>query len=151
MIRFFGRGSGFSDEHNGAFFYEGRSLILLDCPMITFFSLKKTVCAENPEFSDIIIVITHTHSDHIGGLGLIIHYAKYVWQVPVTVIAPSEEVSQDLEYLLSRIEGCEANAYKVITAADYIKSYSGKPCWLKAVIPTEHTPQDTGRWSRGPW
>ena len=33
MLKFFGRGAGFSDEHNGAYFTQGDKLILLDCPL----------------------------------------------------------------------------------------------------------------------
>ena len=40
MLRFFGRGSGFSDEHNGAYFTVGSQLILVDCPLVTFKRLK---------------------------------------------------------------------------------------------------------------
>ena len=40
MLRFFGRGSGFSDDHNGAYFTVGRSLVLVDCPLVTFRRLK---------------------------------------------------------------------------------------------------------------
>ena len=41
MLKFFGRGAGFADEHNGAYFTIGSKMILMDCPLITFFRLKK--------------------------------------------------------------------------------------------------------------
>ena len=100
MLRFFGRGAGFSDAHNSAFFGLGNKLVIMDCPLVTFNRLKKdgpevfarlsaddrgsegdsdSQKSENSDkIEEIIAVITHTHSDHIGGLALTIHFARFI-------------------------------------------------------------------------
>ena len=42
MLKFFGRGAGFSDEHNSACFSMREKLVIMDCPLITFNKLKNT-------------------------------------------------------------------------------------------------------------
>ena len=146
MLKFLGRGAGFSDEHNGACFGLGNKLILMDCPLVTFKRLKN----EGPEkfancdkVEELVAVITHTHSDHVGGLALSIHFAKFVWNIPVTVVAPSEEVQENLDYLLNVLDGCSKENYKIVTVEEYMKD-AGKS-WMKAVIPTKHVPALDGR------
>ena len=168
MLKFFGRGAGFADEHNGAYFTIGSKMILMDCPLITFFRLKKEGIAHfnitssdqvdiipktiveqieinksQKAVSELIIAITHTHSDHIGGLGLTIHYATFIWGIPVTVIAPSEEVRDNLGYMLEKLEGCAKSAYRLVTAEEYIAE--NRDGWLKAAIPTTHVPNLEGK------
>ena len=146
MLKFLGRGTGFSDDHNGACFVQGSSLVLMDCPLITFKRLKNEGLAafagtEKPD--KLVIAVTHTHSDHVGGLALTIHYAKFVWGIKVTVIAPSEEVKKNLDYMLTELDGCDKENYSLVTAEEY-KSTSGET-WLKAAIPTKHVPALDGK------
>lgn len=56
----------FADEHNFAFFVCGNDLILIDCPVMSFQKIKKM--KELSEFDNIFIRVTHTHSDHSGGV-----------------------------------------------------------------------------------
>ena len=137
MLRFFGRGSAFSEPHNCAFFQSGHSLFLLDCPASAFQALKRapflTAC------TDIRIFVTHTHADHIGGIPLLIHYAFYCLHTPVIVTAPSQEVAEDLHLYLDRIEGCDPAGYRIETAADAALPFSA------GAIHTPHTPRLAGR------
>lgn len=130
MLRFLGRGSAFADEHNSAFFINQHELVLLDCPATSFQKIKKMKLWDKTEH--IYILITHTHGDHSGGTGAMIQYAQFVLHIPVTVIAPSEAVAEDLYLLLTRIEGCEENWFTLITADKAEKN------WLKKAIRTTH-------------
>ena len=137
MLQFLGRGSAFADEQNCAFFRAGSDLILIDCGMTAFHRLRHSAeLLEN--VSCIRILVTHTHSDHIGGIPMLIHFAYYVLHIPVQVIAPDADVAADLLYLIDRMDGCEPSAYTV-TTADAV----AEP-WLRGAIPTAHAPQLAG-------
>ncbi len=137
MLLFTGRGSAFADEHNSAFFVYEKELILLDCPASAFQKLKKI---KPEQFRHIYILITHTHGDHSGGTGAMIQYAWFVLHhLPVTVIAPSKLVQEDLRLLLTRIEGCSQEWFTLTTADKIQKS------WLVRPIPTVHANQLKGK------
>lgn len=136
MLRFLGRGSAFTREQNSAYFEADNELILIDCPMSSFAKLKTKDLAS---FRHIYVLITHTHGDHCGGVGMLIDYLFFVVKVPVTVVAPSGEVCGDLGYLLKNIEGCSDSWYELITAKDLDKP------WFSEVIPTTHTNELAGK------
>ena len=85
MLKFLGRGAAFFGENNCACFTRGSDLVLIDCPM----SAVHKVCGVGADklagtrVNRIIVLITHTHSDHVGGLGMLIHYCFYVLHIPV--------------------------------------------------------------------
>ncbi|SFC61422.1 MBL fold metallo-hydrolase [Ruminococcus albus] len=117
MLKFLGRGSAFHTDNNCAFFmHEGR-LVLLDCPMSAFHKMRKTgaetLAGCRPE--NITVLITHTHSDHIGGLGMLVHFSYFVWHIPVVVVAANDEIRQDISFVLERLDGCESSAYTIIS------------------------------------
>lgn len=131
MLKFLGRGSAFADEHNSAFFIENNEFVLIDCPATSFQKVKKM---DLDKFDKIYILITHTHGDHSGGVGTML---QYVWfssymKKKVTIVAPSEEVKEDLLLLLMRIEGCEAEWFNIITADNIQKE------WFISAVPTTH-------------
>ncbi|MBR1555092.1 MAG: GNAT family N-acetyltransferase [Oscillospiraceae bacterium] len=130
MLLFAGRGSAFAEEHNSAFFIRNQELVLLDCPISAF---QKYKTLDFRHIRHIYILVTHTHGDHAGGIGSMIQYAWFVLNhLPVTVVAPSETVKNDLNTLLMQIEGCKDFWFELTTAKQLLKD------WLIEAIPTEH-------------
>lgn len=138
LLLFLGRGSAFADQHNSAFFVEDNELVLIDCPATSYQKVKKM---NWEQYDNIYILITHTHGDHSGGVGTMLQYvwfASYM-KKKVTIVAPSEEVKEDLLLLLMRIEGCEQEWFDIITADELNKK------WFIAAVPTTHVKPLEGR------
>jgi len=138
LLLFLGRGSAFADEHNSAFFAEENELVLIDCPATSYQKVKKM---DWEQYDNILILVTHTHGDHSGGVGTMLQYvwfASYM-KKKVTIVAPSEEVREDLLLLLMRIEGCQQEWFDIVTAGELDKK------WLIAAVPTTHVKPLEGR------
>lgn len=131
-LKFFGRGSGFADEHNSAYFSVGNKMIIIDCPVSTFQKIKHMDLTDYEEFC---FLVTHTHGDHIGGLGLFVQYSFFTLKKPVTIVAPSYPVAKDISTVLT-IEGVETSWYTLVTLKD-VNSES----WLYDSILTKHVSQ----------
>ena len=137
MLHFLGSGSGFADEHTSAYFVTSENeLVVIDCPVSAFQKLKNKPLLE---YEDIYVLITHTHGDHIGGLGLFAQFAYFVAKKNIIIVAPSDEVAKDIETIL-RIEGNEPSWYKLITVSEL----EGKKWFVRAIL-TEHSPQLKGK------
>ena len=136
MLTFLGRGSAFTDEHNSAFFVENDELVLIDCAMSSFEKLNDM---NMTLYKHIYVLVTHTHGDHVSGLGMLIDLMQFSVKTPITIVAPSKEVEKDLKYLISNIEGC-ADSWYGLTTADELKKD-----WLICSIPTFHTEQLVGK------
>ena len=136
MLRFIGRGSAFTDEHNCAYLEHGGDLYLFDCPMSAFTRLKKW---DLGKYGRIIVLVTHTHGDHSGGIGMLIDYCFFVPKTPVIVAAPSEQVREDLAYFLGNIEGCNDTWYE-LTTVESLNTDLGI-----TAIPTTHTAELQGK------
>ncbi len=148
MLKFLGRGSGFSDYNTSAFFVRGNNIIMIDCSLTSFIRLKSLgfeKVAMGKNVFDVTILVTHTHSDHISGIPMLLHYCYYVKHIGVTIIAPSEEVKADLKYYFDRLDGCDEEEYTLITADEYRHSDTYDSLWLLDVIKTSHTPQLEGK------
>ena len=136
MLSFLGRGSAFSDEHNSAFFIDGEDLILIDLSMTSYLKVKDM---DLSSVRHIYILITHTHGDHISGIAMLIDYEFFIGKIPVTVVAPSEEVEAELRHHLKTMEGCDDEWYELIASSSLSKTFFNR------AIPTLHSPQLEGK------
>ena len=139
MLEFLGRGSAFTSEHNSAFFTEGDILFLVDCSMTIFQKLIQIgKDGFGPEtIKQVYVILTHTHGDHSSGIPMLVHYCHFVWNVPITVGCPSEEVMKDMLYYFRNIEGCSDDLYTMVLS-DTLK-------WVEKTILTTHVPSLEGK------
>ena len=137
-LQFFGRGSAFADENNSAFFTADNELVIIDCAATAFHKVKKT---DLFSYDNIYVLVTHTHEDHVGGIGTLIHFTWFMSKMTkrVTVVAPSAEVREDMRFLLERVDGCESSWYELVTADELDKD------WFVSAIPTSHAKTLEGR------
>lgn len=132
-LKFFGRGSGFADEHTSAYFSTAnKEMVIIDCPVSTFQKLKHIDLKDCEKF---YVLVTHTHGDHVGGLGLFVQYAFFTLKKPVTIVAPSTEVANDILTILT-IEGNDPSWCELVTVADVEEKE-----WFGDCVLTKHSPQ----------
>ena len=132
-LKFWGRGDGFSCEHTSAYFSTAnKEMVIIDCPVSTF---KKVKNIELEEYEKFYVLVTHTHGDHIGGLGLFVQYALFVLKKPVTIVAPSKAVADDILTILT-IEGNDSAWYELVT----VSAITDKE-WFGDCVLTKHSPQ----------
>ncbi len=135
-LTFLGRETGLAEQHTAAYFVtDNNELVVIDCSVSAFNKLKQLPL---PEYTHIYVHITHTHSDHVGGLSLLVQYMFFKHKKTITIIAPAYSVENDLRTLLG-IEGCEDSWYSLTTVGAFSSS------WLEAAILTHHTPKLEGK------
>ena len=68
MLDFLGLGSAFNTDlgNTSAYIKKNTSLLLIDCGSTVFSKLHRIGLLDG--VSDIYVIITHTHADHIGSL-----------------------------------------------------------------------------------
>ena len=132
-LNFFGIETGLKDMHTSAYFEtKDKKIVIIDCPFSSFYKMKRL---DLKKYNEIIFLITHTHGDHIGCLGLAVQLAYFTLKIPVTIIAPSEKVKEKIKTLLVDIEGCETQWFTLTTSESTYYN------WLRTSIMTVHSPQ----------
>lgn len=94
-FNFLGRGSAFNkkENNNSCFYKKDGKMLLIDCGEDIFKTiLKKDVLNGVKE---ILIIITHMHSDHVGSLSSLLFYLKYKRGIIANVFFPLKEVLLD--------------------------------------------------------
>ena len=91
ILKFFGTGACLNPKlgNNSAYHYdkENKRLLLIDCGESIFERIHETNIYW--EAQEIIILITHMHTDHVGSLPSLIFSCKYEKNIVPTIIFPS--------------------------------------------------------------
>ena len=129
MLKFFGRDSAFGHSNNSAFFIDRKDLVLIDCPMSSF---QKVKFFDFKKFDNVYVLVTHTHGDHISGIGTFAYFL-YFLNKKLTVVAPNRKLYYTLNILLKDIEGCDDNKFNIITGDSLNKKWFVKSTLTKHV------------------
>lgn len=89
-LNFLGRESAFNPKegNNSAYFIENKELFLIDCGEDVFGRIIKLNLFDG--IDTVNLMLTHTHSDHIGSLGSLVMYSFYVLHKYVNIIIPDK-------------------------------------------------------------
>ena len=74
VLNFFGKGSAFADDNTCAYFVDDNDMVLIDFSLEAFPKLRRL---DFSGIKTIYVLVTHTHGDHISGIGTLIHYAYF--------------------------------------------------------------------------
>lgn len=99
-LKFLGRGSAFNTkEGNTSAYYKlnnGEDMILIDCGESVFQQIINKNILNNVK--NIIVLITHLDSDHVGSLSSLIHYCHYCCNdIKPNIYFPDEDILMLLE------------------------------------------------------
>lgn len=122
-LKFLGRGSAFNPKegNNSAYFIINNELFLIDCGESVF---EKLIERKLNDYISINVMITHTHSDHIGSLGSLVMYSFYVLHKSVNIILPEgAKHLASIEKILSGF-GCTIQMYNYVDEKNYDHIYS---------------------------
>ena len=122
-LKFLGRGAAFNPKegNTSAYFIDRNQLFLIDCGESVY---KELFDRELLDHVDAIhLMITHTHSDHIGSVGSLILHSKYKLGRPINIILP--EKAKHLHNIESVIEnfGCSELIYRFVNEKEYDNQY----------------------------
>jgi len=86
LLEFISTGSAFNAAlgNNSAYYKAGKSLVLFDCGGSVFGTMVRGGLLSG--VADIMVVITHTHPDHVGSLGDLILYNHHQLSARMTIV-----------------------------------------------------------------
>ena len=113
-LSFLGSDAGFGDNNNSAYVETDNKLIIIDCGMTVFNTLKRKF--DFSKYTEIEIIITHLHNDHAGSLSQLILYLWYIYNIKAKVISACKNMK---EYLT--ITGTPDEAFTLVESDNHIK------------------------------
>lgn len=139
-LRFLGRDADCCSRETSAYFVtEGADFFLIDCPFSTFLKAKNFDLSACGNF---FVIITHTHIDNIGGLGLLAQYCFSILHKRLNILVPSEEIKNDIKSILS-IGGLYSDWYN-LSVIDPNIFYGNNNVCIEPIL-TKHSPMLDGK------
>lgn len=114
-LNFLGRGSAFNvlEGSNSAYIIEGNSMLLIDCGETVYERLNMYNLLDG--IDNVYVLVTHTHSDHIGSIGTLANYYYLSLDKKIHIVLDYEsKIKEDIKTLL-RIFGLEEHMYYIET------------------------------------
>lgn len=117
-IDFLGIGSTWNVEQDNtsAYIKKGNKMILIDCGETIARKIIKENILEGIE--ELYILISHTHSDHIGSLGTLLFYSKYNKKIKNKIVLPDDQQyvinSLKLVDISSEVEFVDSNTLEKV-------------------------------------
>ena len=112
-LEFIGIGGAYNLELGGncAFLKEKNTLLLIDCCEDATTKLNKKGAFNN--ITEIIVAITHTHADHVAGLGTFLWYTNFILNIKPKIVSNSPTFQTHLTQLLTLL-GVDSKFYEFI-------------------------------------
>lgn len=106
-LNFLGSDAGYGDNNNSAYIEIDSKLIIIDCGITVFNTLKKKFNFN--KYKEIELIITHLHNDHAGSLSQFILYLWYIYNIKAKIISACKNIT---EYL--KITGTPDEAFVLV-------------------------------------
>lgn len=123
-LTFLGRGAGFNpaEGSTSAYFLDKGELFLIDCGESVFNTLVEKKLLDS--VSSLNLLITHTHSDHVGSMGSLLLYASVAKKLNINIIT-----GKNMDFLpnirtLMEIYGLPERMYWFADEASFDNRYS---------------------------
>lgn len=141
MLQFSGNGSAFNVKkgNNSAFYKKGKELILIDCGSNTFQRMLEADILEGVE--SVKILITHTHTDHVGSLGDFVLYNYFhlgeMYKINVDIYAWQEVKVEELLKINGVLNGVHYRMHK----KELGEPFEIRKDLVVSIFETEHMPE----------
>ena len=135
-LQFIGRGAALNplEGNNAALYEENGNLLLIDMGENVFTRLVALNVL--PKAKNIYVVLTHTHSDHIGSLGSLIHYCFVKLNQRIQLVMDEEvEYRESVEQILAAFQVLPKMIER-ITSRQLAEAFSGFSALR--FVPTRH-------------
>ena len=135
-LEFLGRGAAFNPKegNNSAYFKEDDTLFLIDCGESIFEKIIERDILEG--VNNINVLITHTHSDHMGSLATLVMYCYYALKKDLNIVLPTNpKYLNDIKNIL-KCFGCNDDMYNFIYESTFDNKY--KSFYYLRFMETKH-------------
>jgi len=123
-LTFLGRGAGFfpAEGSTAAYFLDKGELFLLDCGESVFKAILGKKLLDS--VSALNVLITHTHSDHVGSLGSLLLYASAAKNIKTNIMSDENMVFAPQISTLLKIYGLPDRMYQFANVSEFDNRYS---------------------------
>lgn len=133
-LKFIGIGGAYAPDLGGncAYIKDDKTLLLIDCCESATEKLKNRNLFDGVD--NIVVAITHTHADHVAGLGNLIWYCNFILNIKTKIVSNSATFESHTRGLLKSL-GVEDRFFDFVDPSCVVVG----GCKIE-MLPTIHTP-----------